>query len=67
MANAKVTLNGTTLIDLTSDTIVESALASGYTAHKSNGETITGTLQLARVNGQTLILAGSVNNNTLIL
>jgi hypothetical protein len=42
MANAKVTLNGVTLIDLTSDTVSSDNLLSGYTAHRSDGEIITG-------------------------
>lgn len=44
MANAKVTLNGVTLIDLTSDTIESNAMLAGYTAHSKNGELIQGTI-----------------------
>ena len=41
---SKVVLsNGTTLIDLTGDTIVASALLSDYTAHDKSGAPITGT------------------------
>lgn len=46
MANTyinKVIYGGTTLIDLTSDTVVAAALASGYTAHDKSGALITGT------------------------
>lgn len=47
MANqyvSKVVLsNGTTLIDLTSDTITAASLLSGATAHDKSGATITGT------------------------
>lgn len=39
----KVIYNGTTLIDLTSDTITPDKLLSGYTAHDKSGATITGT------------------------
>lgn len=39
----KVTANGQTLIDLTSDTVTPSALAEGYTAHDRSGAPITGT------------------------
>lgn len=39
----KVVYGGTTLIDLTSDTITASDLASGVTAHDKSGATITGT------------------------
>lgn len=43
MANAKVTLNGQVLIDLTSDTVKESNLLLGITAHSSDGTSIVGT------------------------
>ena len=39
----KVIYNGTTLLDLTSDTITPDKLLSGYTAHDKSGATITGT------------------------
>lgn len=39
---AKVVLNGTTYVDLTSDTVDSSTLLSGYTAHNRSGELITG-------------------------
>lgn len=39
----KVIYGGTTLIDLTADTVTASDLASGVTAHDKSGATITGT------------------------
>lgn len=39
----KVTYDGETLIDLTADTVDESSLISGVTAHNAAGEIITGT------------------------
>lgn len=39
----KVVYNGTTLIDLTADTITASALMQGFTAHDASGAPITGT------------------------
>ena len=39
----KVTLNGTTLIDISSDTVDAAHLLSGYTAHDNSGAAITGT------------------------
>lgn len=39
----KVVYNGTTLIDLTADTVTPSALMQGYTAHDKSGALITGT------------------------
>ena len=43
MATSKILIDGVG-IDLTSDTVTENKLAHGYTAHNSNGEKITGTL-----------------------
>ncbi len=39
---SKVVFGNTTLIDLTDDTVVASAILSGYTAHKADGAPITG-------------------------
>lgn len=41
----KVVANGSVLMDLTSDTVVPSKLASGYTAHSADGSQITGTME----------------------
>lgn len=43
MAISKVVYGGQVLIDLTQDTVVADKLLSGYTAHKADGTTITGT------------------------
>ncbi len=43
-ANKVVLANGTTLIDLTSDTVAAGSLLSGVTAHDKSGAPITGTL-----------------------
>ena len=41
----KVSLaDGTTLIDLTSDTVVASVMLPGYTAHSATGAIITGSM-----------------------
>lgn len=45
MANNKVVLGNETLIDLTGDTVDAAHLASGYTAHNSAGEAVTGTME----------------------
>lgn len=42
MAVSKVILNGTTLIDVTEDTVASSNLLSGYTATGADGEAVTG-------------------------
>ena len=39
----QVSVNGTTIIDLTADTVTPSALMEGYTAHDASGAAITGT------------------------
>lgn len=39
----KVTLNGRTLIDISSDTVDAAHLLTGYTAHDSSGDAIVGT------------------------
>lgn len=44
MAVNKVSYGTKTLIDLTKDTVTESSLLSGHTAHKSDGTTIRGKL-----------------------
>ena len=43
MAFSKVTLNGVTLMDLTSDTATAASVRSGYTAHDASGTQVTGT------------------------
>ena len=43
MGVSKVEFRGTTLIDISQDTVIASALAAGYTAHGSDGKPITGT------------------------
>lgn len=43
MAISKVVYGSNVLIDLTTDTVVENKLLSGYTAHKADGTVITGT------------------------
>lgn len=43
MAVNKIVYGGNTLIDLTSDTVSEDKLLSGFTAHDRSGEIITGT------------------------
>ena len=39
----KVVYNGSTLIDLSNDTVTASVLATGYTAHDASGAPIVGT------------------------
>ena len=44
MAVNKVDINGSTVLDLTSDTVTASNLVSGCTAHDKSGTVITGTM-----------------------
>lgn len=43
MAVNKVSINGTTVLDLTADTVTPETLSMGVTAHNAAGELITGT------------------------
>lgn len=43
MAVNKVSINGTTVLDLTADTVTPETLDVGITAHNAAGELITGT------------------------
>lgn len=45
MAVSKVVYGGETLIDLTADTITADKLLKGFTAHKADGETVTGSCE----------------------
>lgn len=55
MAVNKVDINGSTILDLTSDTVTPETLTLGATAHNAAGEQITGTYEapVTSVNGQT--------------
>lgn len=47
MANvSKIVYDGQTIIDLTGDTVSESTLMRGYTAHGNDGRKITGILDV---------------------
>ena len=47
MANvSKIVYDGQTIIDLTGDTVSESTLMRGYTAHSNDGRKITGILDV---------------------
>ena len=43
MAFSKIILNGTTLMDITQDTVTANTLLQNYTAHGADGQLITGT------------------------
>ena len=56
----KVTVNGSTILDLTSDTVSPEVLMQGYTAHDASGAPITGTASGgARIGTDTVSASGS--------
>ncbi len=58
----KVVYNGTTLIDLTADTVTASTLMQGYTAHAADGSTIVGTVP----NGDNLAYGGAIVGTAIV-
>lgn len=58
----KAIINGTTYIDLSSDTVASDKLLDGYTAHDKNGAVITGTIATVAA-GTPTATKGSVYNN----
>lgn len=60
----KVVFGGETVIDLTSDTVDESHLAAGYTAHNKSGKQITGNVYT--VEGQAIFREEVDGYNTII-
>lgn len=42
MGRSKIVYGGTTLIDLTADTVASNNLLTGYTAHGADGEQVSG-------------------------
>lgn len=63
MGYNKVVYSGKVLVDLTSDTVVPSALKKGYTAHDKSGAVITGTLEEAQILTGKTVPASSLGNN----
>ena len=59
MATAKVILNGTTLMDVTQDTVTSATLVSGETATKADGTSITGSLSLTPKTSADLTASGA--------
>lgn len=64
--NNKVVYGTTVLVDLTSDTVTESTLAKGVTAHDKTGASITGTLTVPTEQSKTVDLAMASGNQTII-
>ena len=62
MAISKVIYGDQTLIDLTSDTVEASKLASGYTAHGRDGSVITGTNTFDADTSDATAVAGEILN-----
>ena len=59
----QVAVNGTTIIDLTSDTVTAASLLSGYTAHDASGTQITGTLPFVTYHTSTSTPTSSDGSN----
>lgn len=64
MGVSKVVYGENTLVDLTADTVTAETLVEGATAHDAAGNPIEG-LAGARVEGNALILNGTVTGKTL--
>ena len=64
MAVSKVVYNGSTLIDLTSDTVTAATLLSGYTAHNKAGTKITGTYAAPNLSGSTAAVGDVIEGKT---
>lgn len=61
----KVVYNGTTLIDLTEDTVTASTLMQGYTAHDKSGALITGTAT-GGTDGDNLAYGGAIVGTAIV-
>ncbi len=60
MACSKVIYDGSTLVDLTQDTVTAGTLFKGVVAHGANGEAITGTAEATVLNGVLHMPAGLI-------
>ena len=49
MGRSKVVFGNEVLVDLTEDTVTESALLSGYTAHDKAGNSVVGSLSVINI------------------
>ncbi len=49
MGISKIVYGSNALVDLTGDTVEESALLAGYTAHNKAGDSVVGTLSVITV------------------
>ena len=59
--NSKIMLaDGTVLLDISEDTVVANKLLDGFTAHKANGEPITGTCPFDADTSSDTALAGEI-------
>ena len=61
----KIIYNGTTLIDLTGDTVTTATLAQGYTAHDATGALITGSMT-GGVDGDNLEYGAAVVGSAIV-
>lgn len=62
----KIVYNGSTLIDLTGDTVTASNLAQGVTAHDASGAPITGTMSGGGIDGDNLAYGVALVGSALV-
>lgn len=68
MAVNKVVYGGTTLVDLTSDTVTADKLLAGETAHKADGTIITGAVSFQTIySGSTDPSSGTGSNGDIYI
>lgn len=63
MAVNKVDINGSTVLDLTADTVTATNLVSGYTAHDKSGASITGTMSVQNYYSGSSAPTSSIGND----
>lgn len=59
----KIIYDGTTLLDLTSDTLSAGVVVSGYTGHNASGAPFTGSMVVNRYYTGTSAPSSSLGNN----
>ena len=63
MSVNKIVYGGTTLIDLTSDTVTANTLLNGTTAHDRSGQRVTGTVTFQTIHTGTTEPSASIGTN----
>lgn len=63
MSASKIIINGVTKIDLTSDTVQADKVLAGYTGHKKDGSSFTGTVTFSKIYTGSSNPSSSLGNN----